>query len=142
MCTVYCGVDMCQLRHTDLGVVQCVQANAVSTECKIDRLEDELPGHGQFRDCSERVRSPLMGAIIPQRVRGSAQHENLHSRLVCHASTTPASLEDGWRCSVRRRDQDFPSHLFVLYLLSALLVALCLSRLITSGSAGVIELSN
>lgn len=89
-----CIVEL-SLRNTDLGLWY-VQANVVSVECRIDRLEDELPSHGQFRDCSEQSLSQLMAAIIAPRVRGNAQHERLHSCLVCicHSRTTSTSPQD------------------------------------------------
>lgn len=74
---------------------QYVQANVVSTERRIDRLEDELPSHGQFRDCSEQIPSQPMGAITALRARGNTQHERLHQCLLYIRHTrTPTSLRD------------------------------------------------
>lgn len=94
MAGVQCIVDVTPGRAERLTLVsEYVQTNIVSSEWRIDRLKDELPRPGHFKDCSEQILSQLKGAIIAQRVLGGGGGETVRevtlvSRLYLSHSAT------------------------------------------------------
>lgn len=71
-----------------------VQANAVPTEWRIDRLADELRSNNRFGKCPERLLSQLKATITAQRWRETHSMKGAHSVLyICHAHTTLGKME-------------------------------------------------